>query len=39
MKVFVDNLPKEPKECLFSIKIVQKDDTVKVVFRGATVVV
>lgn len=29
MKVFVNNLPKEPKECLFSIKIVKEDKEAK----------
>lgn len=29
MKVFVDNLPKEPKECLFSIKGFKTDKAQK----------
>lgn len=30
MVVFVDNLPKEPKECLFSIPIIREDKTQKI---------
>lgn len=27
MKVFVDNKPSEPKECLFSVEVTSKDET------------